>query len=73
MQDCLPVLLVLFAVQGVAVVHAVVRLQQKHKAWLIVMYILLLIMMPQMVFLLALIGVLEQWFNFRQRSVEHGE
>jgi hypothetical protein len=73
MQDCLPILLVLFAVQGVAVVHAVVRLQQKHKAWLIVMYILLLVMMPQMVFLLALIGVLEQWFNFRQRSVEHGE
>jgi hypothetical protein len=72
-KDCLPVLLVLFAVQGVAVVHAIVRLQQKHKAWLIVMYILLLIMMPQMVFLLALVGVLEQWFNFRQRSVEHGE
>ena len=72
-QDCLPILLVLFAVQGVAVVHAIVRLQQKHKAWLFVMYILLLIMMPQMVFLLALIGVLEQWFNFRQRSVEHGE
>jgi len=38
-----------------------------------VMYILLLIMMPQMVFLLALIGVLEQWFNFRRSSVEQGE
>lgn len=73
LQDCLPILLVLFAVQGVAVVHAIVRLQQKHKAWLIVMYILLLIMMPQMVFLLALIGVLEQWFNFRRRSQVRGE
>ena len=59
--------------QGVAVVHAIVRLQQKHKAWLMVMYILLLIMMPQMVFLLALVGVLEQWFNFRRGSVEQGE
>ncbi len=73
LQDCLPILLVLFAVQGVAVVHAVVRLQKKHKACLIVMYILLLIMMPQMAVLLALIGVLEQWFNFRQRSSEQGE
>jgi len=73
LQDCLPILLVLFAVQGVAVAHAVVRLQHKHKAWLIVMYILLLIMMPQMAVLLALIGVLDQWFNFRQCSFEQGE
>ena len=73
MQDCLLVLLVLFSVQGVAVVHAIVRLQQKHKSWLIVMYSLLLIMMPQMVFSLALVGVLEQWFNFRRSSVEQGE
>ena len=69
----LPILLVLFAVQGVAVTHAIVRLQQRHKAWLVVMYVLLLIMMPQMAVLLALIGVLDQWFNFRQRSLEQGE
>jgi len=73
LQNCLPILLVLFAVQGVAVAHAVVKLQQRHKAWLIVMYILMLIMMPQMAVLLALIGVLEQWINFRQRSTEQGE
>jgi len=73
LQDCLPILLVLFAVQGVAVTHAIVRLQQRHKAWLVVMYVLLLIMMPQMAVLLALIGVLDQWFNFRQRSLEQGE
>ena len=72
-QNCLPILLVLFSVQGVAVVHCVVRMQQKHKAWLVVMYVLLLVMMPQMVFLLAVVGVLEQWFNFRRRSVERGE
>ncbi|MFT7234587.1 MAG: Na+-transporting NADH:ubiquinone oxidoreductase subunit NqrB, partial [Methylophagaceae bacterium] len=72
-QNCLPILLVLFSVQGVAVVHCVVRMQQKHKGWLVVMYVLLLVMMPQMVFLLAVVGVLEQWFNFRRRSVERGE
>lgn len=72
-QNCLPILLVLFAIQGVAVVHALVRLKQKHKAWLIVMYLLLFIMLPQMVFMLAIVGVLEQWFNFRHRSNEQGE
>jgi len=71
--NCLPVLIVLFAIQGIAVVHVVVRHRQKHKGWLVAMYILLLIAMLQMVFLLALIGVLEQWFNFRQRSMEQGE
>ncbi len=72
-QDCLPILLVLLALQGVAVVHAVVRQGNRHTGWLIAMYILLLIMMPQMVFLLALIGVSDQWFNFRQRSIGQGE
>ncbi len=73
LQNCLPILLVLFAIQGVAVAHAVVKRQQRHKAWLVVMYILMLIMMPQMAVLLALMGVLEQWINFRQRSSEQGE
>ncbi len=69
-QNVLLVLLALFALQGLAVVHAIVRYRKMHKAWLIIMYILLLITMPQMVFLLAIIGVLEQWFNFRRRSME---
>ena len=73
LQDFIPILIVLFVVQGLAVTHAIVRLQQRHKAWLIVMYILLLIMTSQMAVLLALIGVLEQWFNFRQGSLEQDE
>ena len=73
LQDFIPILIVLFVVQGLSVTHAIVRLQQRHKAWLIVMYILLLIMTSQMAVLLALIGVLEQWFNFRQGSLEQDE
>lgn len=69
LRECLLVMVVVFSLQGVAVVHAIVRQQQRHKAWLIIMYVLLLIMMPQMVVFLAMIGVLEQWFNYRQRSL----
>jgi hypothetical protein len=68
--DCLPVVLTVFTLQGLAVVHAVVRQQQKHKFWLIAVYVLLVVMMPQMVVLLATIGVLEQWMNFRRYSAE---
>ena len=68
-KDSMFILLALFAIQGVAVIHAIVRYGNKHKAWLMAMYILLIIAMPQMATLLALIGVLEQWFNFRQRVI----
>jgi hypothetical protein len=66
--DCLPVMLVAFAIQGLAIVHAIVNLRQKSKGWLVAMYMLLVIMLPQMVTMLATLGVLDQWFNFRRRS-----
>ncbi|ODN65918.1 DUF2232 domain-containing protein [Methylophaga muralis] len=67
--DCLPVLLVLFAIQGIAVAHAIVRAKQKSVAWLVVMYVLMVLMLPQMLILTATLGVLEQWFNFRKRAL----
>jgi hypothetical protein len=67
--DCLPVLLVLFAIQGIAVAHAIVRAKHKSVAWLVVMYVLMVLMLPQMLILTATLGVLEQWFNFRKRAL----
>ena len=64
--DCLPVLLSLFALQGLAVLHSVIRTKQKSKLWLVAVYVLLFVMMPQMMVLLATVGVVEQWFNFRK-------
>jgi uncharacterized protein YybS (DUF2232 family) len=69
LKECMAVMLVVFAVQGLAVIHNVVKQQQRSKAWLVTMYILLVVMTLQMVVLLGLIGVLEQWFNFRRRSL----
>jgi hypothetical protein len=68
--DCLPAVLVVFAVQGLSIVHAIVKQQQKHNFWLVAVYVLLVVMMPQMVVILSMIGVLEQWMNFRRHSVE---
>lgn len=67
LADCLPVMLVAFGIQGLAIVHAIVKLRQKSKAWLVTMYVLLVLMLPQMVMMLATLGVLDQWFNFRKR------
>jgi hypothetical protein len=66
LTDFLSVLLVLFAFQGIAVVHALVRERQKSTGWLVAMYALLVIMLPQMASLLATLGITEQWINFRR-------
>lgn len=70
LQDCLPVVMMVFALQGLSVVHAIIRKKQKQTFWLVAVYVMLIVMMPQMVTILAMIGVLEQWFNFRRISVE---
>lgn len=68
LMDCLPVMSVVFGIQGLAIVHAMVAIKQKSKAWLVTVYVLLVIMLPQMVMILASLGVLDQWFNLRDRS-----
>jgi hypothetical protein len=72
LMDCLPVMLVVFGIQGLAIVHAIVTIKQKSKAWLITIYVLLVIMLPQMVMILASLGVIDQWFNLRARSEKSG-
>jgi hypothetical protein len=66
--DLLPVALVLFAFQGLAVAHSIVRSRNKSVVWLVIVYALLIFMLPQMLILLATLGVLEQWFNFRRQT-----
>lgn len=73
LRECLPVLLVLFTLQGLSVVHAIVKQQKRQSFWLVAVYVLLLVMMPQMAVLLTLVGVLEQWFNFRRLSLGSDE
>ncbi len=72
LMDCLPVMLVVFGIQGLSIVHAIVTIKQKSKAWLITIYVLLVIMLPQMVMILASLGVIDQWFNLRARSEKSG-
>lgn len=68
LRECLPAVLVVFALQGLSVVHAIVKNQQKSIFWLVAIYAMLILLMLQMVVILAVIGILEQWFNFRHRS-----
>lgn len=73
LADCLPVLLVIFALQGIAIVHAIVRQKEKSVGWLVAMYVILVFLLPQMLTLLATLGVTEQWFNFRKHDKRDAE
>lgn len=65
MQNLVPVVLVVFVVQALSVVHSIIRQKQMQSFWLVAVYILIVVL-PQILAFLAVLGVLEQWFNFRQ-------
>lgn len=59
------VALLLFLLQGVAVVHGLVGRTGASVGWLVAMYLLLLVAPPQTAVLLAVVGVVDNWFDFR--------
>lgn len=65
--DTLPTLLVLYAVQGLAVAHALLKRSQARRGWLAAVYVLLFVAAPQMLPLLALFGWMDAWIDMRTR------
>lgn len=72
-QDVALVLLVPFALQGLAVVHALARLRNLQSGWLVALYVLLFIATGQMALLLAFVGAADNWFDFRRFFGPKGE
>ena len=73
-QDLMMLFSVAFAVQGLAVTHSLIRYRKASVGWLIGVYVLLLfpITMTQTVLTLALGGLVDNWFDFRQRFAKSG-
>lgn len=63
--DLLVVLVIIYALQGLAVAHAVARSVQWLAWGLMLMYVLLAILPPFVVVALAGIGFADSWMNFR--------
>jgi len=57
-----------FTLQGLAIIHGVVRRRGLGAVWLVVAYILLLFTMPESLIVLAVCGVTDAWFDFRKRA-----
>ncbi len=57
----------LFLFQGLAVVHSIVALKKLHSRWLVVLYVALLFMLPQVSMALAGLGMVDTWGDLRAR------
>lgn len=64
--DLSAVLIAGFMFQGLAIAHKTVAVNQLSSGWLVGLYILLFIL-PQMMLILATIGLVDNWIDFRRR------
>lgn len=65
-QDALGVLSLIFMLQGLAVIHFWQRVKKVSQGWLILIYVLLGVL-PQMMMMVATLGWLENWINWRDK------
>ncbi len=65
------VILSLYLLQGLALVHAIVDQRKLHKAWLAVLYVVMLFVMPQLTVLVAVMGLVDTWADFRRRLAKN--
>jgi len=66
-SNLLIVAVVLFMFQGLALGHAVVKQLGTNQVWLVLMYVVIVFTMPYGLLFTAVLGVLDNWFDFRAR------
>ncbi len=57
----------MYALHGLALAHAIVRQTGAHIAWLIALYVLMLLALPQVAMVLASAAFIDSFMNFRAR------
>ncbi len=65
--DLAVVSLLPFAVAGISLVHAWVEYKNASGWWLVPIYVLALVMLPQVLFTMALVGLSDSWVDWRRR------
>jgi hypothetical protein len=61
------VILGLYVIQGMAILHAVIAARKMHIAWLAGMYIVTFFVLPQLMVVVAMLGLIDTWADIRQR------
>ncbi len=63
----LPVVMVVFLLQGLAVTHNLLGRKDKSKPWLVAMYVGLIVTMPYLLMVIATVGMLDNWMDLRRK------
>jgi hypothetical protein len=66
-RGLLALVIVLYMIQGVAIMHAMVRKRGASVGWLVAVYLALLVVPPAAILGLAVTGFSDTWFDFRGR------
>ncbi len=66
-RDLGSVAIAVYLFQGLAVVHGLVKLLKAHVAWLVGMYVLGVVALPQVSTLISGLGLLDTWVDVRRR------
>ncbi len=66
-RGLLVLVIIVYTIQGIALVHAVVHKRGASVAWLVAVYAGIVIMPPAAILGLALTGFSDAWFDFRRR------
>ena len=65
--DLLLVLTPLWLFQGLAVIHGLLAVRGAHPGWVVAVYVLLILFMPQTLVLVACLGLVDTWADLRAR------
>ncbi len=65
--ELIMVALTIFMFQGISLVHAIVKQRNMGDGWLIAFYVLMFLLLVQMIVLLATLGIIDNFVNFRQK------
>lgn len=67
-SDLAIVLAVLFVLQGLAIIHQLVAWRRLRRWWLILLYVVMFVLAPQIALLIALLGFVDVWADLRRRA-----
>ncbi len=66
-QDLMILVVALFSIHGLALVHGVTAMTKMGRGWLIALYIGMMLVPPHLAMMLAMVGFIDCWVDFRAR------
>jgi len=60
------IVMILYSVQGTAILHAIFKIRKTHVVWLILIYGLMMFV-PQLMVVVLFVGMIDSWVDIRQR------